>query len=289
MTELGPADTVGILRQPGVRARYSSSGLGWERLYLSAQAEEPYRAAFEPAATHLLILHLSGPVTVRRGRGAVTRSRTVPAGGFFLQPAGRTLSVELGGKLDTIHAYLTDDALRDANDGRPVELSEELGATDPLAEQLLLSLDGAVRSWEPTARTYTDQLTSMLAAQLVRRHRAGAAAPTPAPCGLSERQLAAVRDLMEARLAEPLPIADLAEAASLSGSQFTRQFRVSTGQSPHQFLLKLRLERACRLLRSGSTPIAEVAVECGFSHQEHLTRVMRARLGTTPAALRRSG
>lgn len=288
MTELGLADTVGILRQPGVRTRYSSSGLGWERLYLSAQAEEPYRAAFEPAATHLLILHLSGPVTVRRGHGPRTRSRTVPAGGFFLQPAGRTLSVELGGKLDTIHAYLTDDALRDANDGQPVELSEELGTTDPLAEQLLLSLDGAVRSWEPTALTYTDQLTSMLAAQLVRRHRLGAASPVPAAGGLSDRQLTAVRELMEARLHEPLPIADLAEAASLSGSQFTRQFRVSTGQSPHQYLLKLRLERACLLLRSGSAPIAEVAVDCGFSHQEHLTRVMRARLGTTPAALRRS-
>ncbi|MGW4601410.1 helix-turn-helix domain-containing protein, partial [Streptomyces sp. NPDC004457] len=84
-------------------------------------------------------------------------------------------------------------------------------------------------------------------------------------------------------------IADLAEAASLSPSQFTRQFRASTGRSPHQFLLALRLERACRLLRAGTDPIAEVAVACGFSHQEHLTRVMRARLGTTPAALRRSG
>jgi AraC family transcriptional regulator len=43
------------------------------------------------------------------------------------------------------------------------------------------------------------------------------------------------------------------------------------------------------MLRTGSAPIAEVAVTCGFSHQEHLTRLMRARLGTTPAALRRSG
>ncbi|MEU3983549.1 AraC family transcriptional regulator [Streptomyces sp. NPDC026672] len=291
MAELGPADTVGILRQPGVRARCSSSGLGWERLYLSAQAEEPYRAAFEPAATHLVILHLTGPVTVRRGRGAARRSRAVPAGGLFVQPAGRTLAVELGGRLDTIHAYLTDAALREANDGRPVELSEELGTTDPLAEQLLRALEGAVRAWEPSARTYTDHLTTMLAAQLVRGHRTGAPvpAPVPVPTPLSERQLGAVRDLMEARLAEPLPIADLAATVALSPSQFTRRFRASTGRSPHQFLLGLRLDRACRLLRAGSAPIAEVAAGCGFSHQEHLTRVMRARLGTTPAALRRAG
>ncbi|MER6128219.1 helix-turn-helix domain-containing protein [Streptomyces sp. NPDC001795] len=289
MTELGLTDTLGILLQPGVGARHSSSGLGWDRLYLSAQMEQPYRAAFGPAPTHLVILHLSGPVTVRRGHGAGTRSRTIPAGGLFLQPAGRSLAVELGGRLDTIHAYLTDDALCDANGGRPVELTEELGVSDPLAEQLLLALEGAVRSWEPSARTYTDHLTGMLAAQLVRRHGARATTPPPDRSGLSDRQLAAVRDLMEQRLAEPLPIADLADAASLSPSQFTRRFRASTGQSPHQFLLKLRVEAACRMLRTGSTPIAEVAVACGFSHQEHLTRVMRARLGTTPAALRRSG
>jgi AraC family transcriptional regulator len=288
MRELGPADTVGILRRPSVRSRLTSSGLGWEQLYLSSQQEQPYRAVFGPAPTHLIILHLSGPVTVYRGRGGGARSRRIGAGGLFLQPAGRALAVELGGRLDTIHAYLTDAALREANDGRAVELREELGATDPLTEQLLLTLEGAVHSWEPTARTYTDHLTGMLAAQLVHRHRVGSAAVRPARSGLSARQLAAVRELMEQRLAEPLPIADLALTAALSSSQFTRQFRVSTGQSPHQYLLKLRLERACRLLRAGSAPIAEVAVACGFSHQEHLTRVMRARLGTTPAALRRA-
>jgi AraC family transcriptional regulator len=43
------------------------------------------------------------------------------------------------------------------------------------------------------------------------------------------------------------------------------------------------------LLRTGTEPIADIAVRCGFSHQEHLTRVLRSHLGTTPAALRREG
>jgi AraC family transcriptional regulator len=291
MTELGLADTSGILRQPSVKPRRNSSGLGWSQLYVSTQEEQPYRAEFEATATHMLVLHLNGPVTVSRGRGGSARSRRVPTGGLFLQTAGRDLEVELGGRLDTVHAYLTDRALRDANDGMPVELSEELGATDPLIEQLLLSLVGVVQHWEPSARTYADQLTGMLATQLVHRHRAGRAERTPGgfPAGLSSRQLSAVRDLMEHRIAEPLHMSDLAAAASLSVSQFARQFKASTDQSPHQFLLRLRLEQACRLLRAGTASIGEVAVRCGFSHQEHLTRVMRAKLDTTPGAVRRAG
>ncbi|MFF4902933.1 helix-turn-helix domain-containing protein [Streptomyces sp. NPDC001068] len=289
MPELGLADTMGILLRPEVRPRSSSAGLGWPDLYVSAQREQPFQADFAPAPTHLMVLHLDGPVTVQRGRGGDTRSRAVPPGGLFLQPAGRELSVRLTGGLDTVHAYLTDRALREANGGRPVELTEELGATDPLTEQLIRAMNSTVRHWEPSARTYMDQLTDMFAAQLVRRHASHAETPAPSPSGLSERRLAAVRDLMRERLAEPLPIAELAAAASLSTSQFTRRFRASTGHSPHQYLLALRLERAARLLRTGSAPVAQIAVECGFSHQEHLTRVMRSRLGTTPAAMRREG
>ncbi|MGW6482889.1 helix-turn-helix domain-containing protein [Streptomyces sp. NPDC055059] len=291
MTELSLADTSGALRQPTVNLRRNSSGLGWSHLYLSTQEEQPYRAEFDATATHMLVLHLNGPVTVSRGRGRAAQTRRVPTGGLFLHPAGRRLAVELGGRLDTVHAYLTERALQDANNGSPVELSEELGTADPLIEQLLLALEGLVQQWEPSARTYADHLTGMLAAQLARRHRANRAEPTPSriSSGLSSRQLSAVRDLMEERLADPLPIADLAAAASLSVSQFARQFKASTGESPHQFLLRLRLEQACRLLRTGTTAIGEVAVDCGFSHQEHLTRVMRAKLDTTPGAVRRPG
>ncbi|GGM97111.1 helix-turn-helix domain-containing protein [Streptomyces fuscichromogenes] len=288
MPELGLADTLGILSQPDIQPRSTSSGLGWTHLYVSSQRERAYQAEFAPAPTHLIVLHLGGPVTVRRGRGSGTRSRRIPPGGLFLQPADRELSVELAGDLDTVHAYLSDHALREANEGRPVELAEELGVSDPLAEQLMRELDSAVHRWEPSARTYVDQLTGMLAAQLVRRHVPRPATPAPSRSGLSDRQLTAVRDLMHDRIAEPLPIADLASAASLSPSQFTRQFRASTGHSPHQYLLSLRLERASQLLRTGSAPIWQVAVDCGFSHQEHLTRVMRSRLGTTPAAMRRA-
>lgn len=291
VTELGLADTNGILSLPWINPVRTSTGLGWERLYVSTQAEQPYRSSFCSASTHQLILHLDGPVTVRRGHGGLGIPRRVPPGGLFLHPAARDLTVELGGDLRTVHVYLADEAVQETADGTGrVELAEELGRSDPLIEQLVLGLDGVLRSWEPTARTYVDQLSVLLAAQLARYHSVRSARGWPGGrAGLTARQLAAAREVMEARLAEPIALADLAAAVSLSVSQFSRQFKASTGETPHRFLMRLRAETACRLLRSSSMPIPEVAARCGFSHQEHLTRVLRAQSGRTPAAVRRGG
>lgn len=198
--------------------------------------------------------------------------------------------MELQGGLDTVHLYLSDSVLQEAHgEGGTVELAEELGSSDPLIEQLVLALDGVVRLREPSARTYVDHLLGTLAAQLARAHATGRPVDRDsAASGLTSRQLMSARELMETRLSEPLPVAELASAAGLSASQFSRQFRASTGKSPHQFLLQLRLDHARRLLRTTTLPIADLAAHCGFSHQEHLTRVMRAKLGTTPAAFRRA-
>lgn len=291
MAELGLADTNGILDQPWIEPERTSAGLGWERLYVSMQAERPYQASFSSARTHQLILHVDGPVTVRRGHGGLGRPRLVPPGGLFLHPAAHDLTVELGGNLQTVHVYLADEAVQEVAErtGR-VELAEELGRSDPLVEQLVLGLDRVVRCWEPAARTYVDHLSVLLAAQLARYHSERPAGDWPRDRpGLTSRQLAAVREVIDARLADPIPLADLATAVSLSVSQFSRQFKASTGETPHRFLMRLRVEAACRLLRSSSLPIAEVAIRCGFSHQEHLTRVLRAQSDTTPAAVRRNG
>ena len=208
MTELGLADTNGILSLPWIDPVRTSAGLGWERLYVSTQAERPYRSSFCSARTHQLILHLDGPVTVRRGHGRLGTPRRVLPGGLFLHPAAHDLTVELGGDLRTTHVYLTDEAVQEAADrtGR-VELAEELGRSDPLIEQLVLGLDGVLRTWEPSARTYVDHLSVLLAAQLARYHSVRPASDWPAGRpGLTVRQLATAREVMEVRLAEPVPL-----------------------------------------------------------------------------------
>jgi AraC family transcriptional regulator len=196
----------------------------------------------------------------------------------------------LGGDLNTIHAYLAAEQVDEVAGGRRVELVAGFGLNDPMIEQLLLAMDGVLKEQAPNARTYVDHLTAMLAAHLVYRYHAtaGTVPRTLGGAGLDQRQLDDVIDVMNLRLAEPIPLADLAAVAGLSTSQLIRRFKTSTGLAPHRYLVRLRLAHAVRGLRTGDRPIADIAQSCGFSHQEHLTRAMRRQMGTTPAQVRRS-
>jgi len=287
--ELRAEDTLGILGMPGIDTQRSSAGLGWPRMYLSVQRELPYQAEFGGAGNHLVILHLDGPVSVTRGRGKGAQTRTIGSGGLFLHPAHHDLTVTLSGRLRTMHVYLDSSMIADAA-GREVELAEEIGATDPLLEQLVLSLDMATRNYSDTSRLYVDSLGAAVAAQLAERH---SCLPRPAadvgqPSGLADRQLSIATDLMHERLQRGLSLDELATSVGLSVSQFARAFKLRMGVPPHRYLMGLRLDQAQRLLRASDMSIAEVANACGFANQEHLTRVMRACLDVTPGALRSS-
>ncbi|WP_271411211.1 AraC family transcriptional regulator [Pseudomonas sp. Q1-7] len=93
-------------------------------------------------------------------------------------------------------------------------------------------------------------------------------------------------DYIRDNLARRISVAELAQVACLSPSHFHAQFKDSLGLTPHQYLLKTRLDRAARLLRESDRPLVRIAEECGFSSQSALTTAMRRYLGLTPKRLR---
>lgn len=97
-----------------------------------------------------------------------------------------------------------------------------------------------------------------------------------------------VVEILHARFAEPLRVADLVEAvADVDGRELARRFRRHMHTSISGYVRRLRLERACELLAGSEDPIAVVAARAGFADQSHLTRELSRAFGTTPAAYRR--
>lgn len=107
----------------------------------------------------------------------------------------------------------------------------------------------------------------------------------PTPGGLAPWQVKRVAAHIDMRLSEKLCLDGLAELAKLSTSYFSAAFRRSFGTSPHVYITARRVERAKQLIADGM-PLCEVALECGFADQAHLSRVFRRVAATTPTAWR---
>jgi AraC family transcriptional regulator len=79
---------------------------------------------------------------------------------------------------------------------------------------------------------------------------------------------------------------EMAQSVELSRAHFARMFRKSTGETPHQFVLRQRVERAKAMLCAPNGRILDVAVACGFKTQQHFARVFRSVCGVSPTEYR---
>jgi AraC family transcriptional regulator len=136
---------------------------------------------------------------------------------------------------------------------------------------------------QPTA-LFQDAIGAAIVARL--RELDGVVCPAHAlKHQLPEAALSNVIEFMEAHLADDLSVADLAAIAGLSPAHFSTLFRNATGEPPHRYHTRLRVERARRLLERGATP-SDASLAVGFFDQSHLARHMRRLIGISPARLR---
>jgi AraC family transcriptional regulator len=258
--------THGILLRPGIRVRASSSGLGWRGIAASVQSELPFSGTYDAVSDHLVVLHVGRPARVAGRTAGKLVDKMIPPGHFFLWPGGQSLNVELRDPLETVHLYvkrdLVDAIAREFGFGK-VELEPSLGEIDTLIQALVLEVRRTLCDPDSDTALYAASLAQALGARLVH----------------------AYSNRTSGRRA---PRESLAAAGGLSAAWFARRFRTVTGLPPHQYVLRRRIERAKHLLTRTDIPIAQVAFDCGFAHQEHLTRVFKRLTGLTPGAFRRA-
>jgi AraC-like DNA-binding protein len=106
---------------------------------------------------------------------------------------------------------------------------------------------------------------------------------TPVP---PARHLLRAKDLIDARYREPLDVPALARAARLSQAHFSREFRRSFGETPHQYLLTRRLERAAELLRNTDRSVADICLTVGLTSIGSFTTSFGRAFGRSPTAYR---
>jgi len=105
--------------------------------------------------------------------------------------------------------------------------------------------------------------------------------------GLAAWQILRVRAYIDSNLDRTIHIRDLSAVARRSKAHFSRKFKLAVGESPHAYVVRRRLERACHLMMTSAASLSEIALSVGFSDQAHLSRLFRRAFGQSPAGWRR--
>lgn len=209
---------------------------------------------------------------------------SVPIGGSIWQP-GDEQRGEWRGSARTQFLFLSTARVEQVLDQPLPKNHAALSRrpeTAPVLLRLLDAMSADLAHGSPAGPLVGDCLLTALCLTLFGPSHEGAK-----PGGLSSAARKRVLDRIEHDLELPLTLAELASEAGLGVRQFSRAFRKSTGASPYQYVLARRVERAQQLIAAGQE-LAEVALQCGFGDQSHLTRLFKRQLGMSPAAYRRT-
>ncbi|MFG1350896.1 helix-turn-helix domain-containing protein [Xanthobacter autotrophicus] len=165
-------------------------------------------------------------------------------------------------------------------------LSAPPAETDTVLAHLGRALLPALAHAATASALFVDQVVCAMQTHLVSRYH-GVTVRAERGGGLSDLQMRRAQELLLAGMDSTVLIGDIASACDVSRSYFIRAFRQATGATPYQWLLARRVERARALLTRSALSLAEVAIQCGFSDQSHMTRTFARLTGSTPGAWRR--
>lgn len=194
------------------------------------------------------------------------------AGGSF-----SILSLDLIQVAQTAHETVVSDR---------VELVPTIVIADPVIQLIEQLLRLELSNTEFGSRLYIESLIAALSVHLLRTYSTHQPKLSDRLAGVSPRQLQPVIDYMHAHLQENLSLDRLAQILEVSRYYFIRIFKQTFGITPYQYLIQQRIERAQHLLKHSKLSLTDIAIECGFANQSHLTNHFKRQVGTTPKIFR---
>lgn len=280
-----------FLRGPSRRG-LSSSGLGWEGILVEEHTTEPGEYP-QTVSQHHLIGMSCGPRS--GGEYANEKGIYIPytkwTGRFTFMPAGMIPAVRPHSRHDFILCGIDPAFVRgvgDEMDRIPEEKPRfQTEVQDINLYHLVKLLSAEAAQGGPLGRLYVDHLAHALVMKFLlateQKKLSNRHAASPLPRLLLQRVIERM-----SHLDVNLDLQSLAKETGYSRAHFVRMFRAATGQTPHHYILQLRLTRARDLLREQRNSLIDIAALCGFSSQSHMATVFRQMLGTTPSDYRRA-
>ena len=269
----------------------SSRRVGWNGIALEAFPDVPSSCIPEhDHPTHFLNLFTSGRVRAQWTMDGRTRSADHGAGTLYLLPAGSRDLASWSGPSSRIILVMEPRFLAGTLDETAhmgdVELRPNWNFQDRHIVGILRALHADLEDGSPAGPLYGQSLSVALAHYLIRRFAVQTAPHRDYRNGMPAVRLNRVLDFMRQNCGQETRLWELASLAGMSPHYFCELFKKSTGVSPHQYLLRCRMDRAKEFLRSPQFTVRQIAEATGFADQSHFTKVFRRLVGLTPEQLR---
>jgi AraC family transcriptional regulator len=232
-------------------------------------------------------MHAAAVVRYRDAGGAARQVR-VSDRHVCIIPAGHAHAAEW-----THNARLTSILLQPAflralarANGEPArEMAAHYASVDPFLWHMARAIEQQLRQRRALEKSYVEAVAVVVGQHLLSTY---AETPLPAapPGGLPRYKLRRAIDYIRAHCHEDIGFRDIAGQLDMSPFHFARMFKQSTGETPHQCIMRCRIDAAKKLLIDGDRGIADIAFEVGYKSQSYFTTRFALLVGVTPAAFR---
>ena len=241
---------------------------------------------------HLIALHTANSTHIEKQIAGEKQQAITHRGQFTFIPAFCDSTWNWSIEMEFFLIYLSNHLLKkvaeETFDRTPqsIELIDRLAVEDFFLKQIATALQDELTSPASVNQLYVESLQNVIAVHLLRHHcqvKFGEVQLTKG--GLTQQQQKQVIDFVVANLNRKMGLEEISQQAKLSPFYFCRLFKQSIGITPYQYVRQQRIERAKQLLK-GRSPIAEIALMCGFCDQSTFTTSFRQTVGVTPKQYR---
>lgn len=272
------------------RPALSSAPLRWRGLALENYTVPAGFIHRHEHPEHFIELVFDGNVSYEVSEGGQTRRFISQPGTICLLSRGA--EHEVNWLKETQHIVLAlkpcllSNALEGAAHENNIELREHWNLIDRHISTLLMEMMADLEDGSPAGTLYGESLANSLAVYLLKRYSNLTTRLEPFRGGLSRSKLNHVLEYINANLSDNLELEILAKVAAVNLYHFARAFKQSTGESPHRYVLRRRIEQAKELLDHSQVSIIEASARTGFVDQSHFSKVFRRIVGVSPSEYR---